>query len=372
MPAMSTRLSPLAGLVGLLVLSAHVPAAAAPKAPAINWVRTTGAQQCLGAFELAERVEERVGRVIFVPPSEAEVLVGGHVSPRDGGGYVVWLRVNDQAGVVLGERRIEFDGEDCSVIEGAVVKIISVTLYPNTGLVGGGIPLEPDTAASLQSLFDGEATDPDPNTLGATGPPAPPPPTPGSQQDEPVLAGPEQDGSEASRVDEAGVVWGGDGVVIGGLGQQPDLAAGFGGYLFVRPVPDWTIELGFVQWMDAMATAPDGRALIALMQASLSGCPWSSWDLRLCGGAEVGRLSAAPRDFADNGVATDHLNANLLASAVYRPIIAGLLALRFGLTGILPLTQREYTYQGRDGDREVLFRSSPLALRAEFGMGAEF
>jgi hypothetical protein len=52
-------------------------ARAEQRAPGLNWVRLEGAASCISAARLAQRIEARIGRVLFTSVSEAALFVDG-------------------------------------------------------------------------------------------------------------------------------------------------------------------------------------------------------------------------------------------------------------------------------------------------------
>src|SRR5687768_10727568 len=79
--------------------------------PGLNWVRLAGAEDCLSAAELADRVEQRVGRNLFVATTTAELFVDGSVRGTTRAGtatrtFDVTLQVSRPGGEVLGERAL--------------------------------------------------------------------------------------------------------------------------------------------------------------------------------------------------------------------------------------------------------------------------
>ena len=62
---------------------------------------------------------------------------------------------------------MHFEGDDCSIVDEGVALVIAVTLYPHTGLLDSGIPLDQNLAGNLDALFGAEPTDPDPASLAA-------------------------------------------------------------------------------------------------------------------------------------------------------------------------------------------------------------
>jgi hypothetical protein len=179
----STRRRFAAALVACAALGAG-PAAAqleSQRGPALNWVRLPGAESCIGPVELAERVEQRLGRHVFAPMSAAIVVIEGFVSPRPGG-FGVALRVSNRDGVVYGSRELAVDERDCRKLDELAALVIAVTIHGQGG--SSGIALPPEITAELDALFAGEPGELDPAALPpasetpAASPPQTPPPRP--------------------------------------------------------------------------------------------------------------------------------------------------------------------------------------------------
>src|SRR5690349_8115883 len=95
-----------------------------------NWVRLPGAESCIGAGELMQRLEARAGRIMFVRAGEATLSLDGYVQPVAGPphGWAVTLEVSDAQGKVLGHRDLGvLEGEDCSVVAQAAELIFDLT-----------------------------------------------------------------------------------------------------------------------------------------------------------------------------------------------------------------------------------------------------
>src|SRR5262245_9058418 len=88
-----------AAAVALLVwiaLVAFAPAARAQRTSSLGWVRLAGAEQCIATQQLAQRVEQRVGRAVFVSASQADLAIEGRVERApDADAFVVTLVVSD-------------------------------------------------------------------------------------------------------------------------------------------------------------------------------------------------------------------------------------------------------------------------------------
>jgi hypothetical protein len=360
----------LAGCIALsLAARAH---AEDTRRPGLNWVRLDGADSCLSAAELAARVEARIGRVLFSTPGEAEVFVDGRVR-RDGSGWQVTLEVSEPEGRVLGRREMRFEGAACSVIDEGVALVIAVTLYPNTALTEGGVPLGRGTAGSLDSLFGQEPVDPDPNALGAGaagGARALP-----AQALEPVRATAPAASSAppTPRAEPWHVAV--DAAATAGFGQLPGASLGLALHLMITPPGAWPIELGATAFLPRGARARagvEGEARFELAAGSITTCPWQlPWwrAISLCLGAEFGRLHVEPSGFAELQPVSNDLVAGILGAGVLRAMLVSGLYLRGALVLALPLVQRGYAYQTPEGTSAQLYRMPQVAARAEIGLG---
>ncbi len=353
----------LCGAALMLALSSALPHGVArahgPPAPALNWVRLPGAERCIAAAELADRIEERVGRVLFVPDTEAGLSVDGRVG-RNEQGFQVTLQVSKPGGRVLGEREIEVMGDDCAAIEEAVVLVIAVTLYPRTGLLGSGIPLDPETAAGLEALFGDEPLDPDPEALPQADPEPEPAPVRRVSRPAPTPAG--FSGAETTvELDAAGAV---------AAGQLPGLSFGVAARLGLRFGALWPIELGAALWHETVEERAGGQARFGLIAGSVALCPWQvPVRGRLCLGARAGSLRVEATGFAETEPASTDLVVDLEATGLFRPRLWGALHAYLGLSLALPLLQHGYTFQAADGTTVELFRIAQLTIRAQIGLG---
>ena len=102
--------------------------------------------------------------------------------------------------------------------------------------------------------------------------------------------------------------------------------AGFGiaGHVGMTVSELWPIELGFLGLFPTTRDADDGTrgsARFGLLLGSLAACPAQAGEtvqLRLCLGAELGRLHVQTEGFAVDGPAVNDLVANALATVVLR------------------------------------------------------
>ncbi len=317
------------------------------------------------AAQLAERVEQRAGRVLFVPPTQAELFVDGYVAraPR---GYSVQLAVSKRDGEVLGERTLEIEGERCDAIDAAITLVIAVTLYPRSSLVATGIPFDQATAASLEALFGDEPTDPDPQSLPT--PVIGAPPAVSRAQSQPARTSASFDLPRS-----ASWSFGVDAAAGAGLGGLPDLSTLLALHLRAVAPELWPIELELQRWLSSTAELAGGAGAVdfELLAAALSACPWIVLvpDARLCLGAQVGLLSATPRGLAVSASRSRDATIDATVGLVYRPRLAGALHLRVELVAAVPLIQHSFVFEALDGTPTTAFSSAPVSGRAELGLG---
>jgi hypothetical protein len=314
-------------------------------------------------------VEERVGRTLFVAPSEAALFVDGSVEAVADGGFAVQLQVSDRAGQVLGMRSLHFEGSDCAAVAAPVALIIAVTLYPDSGLTAATTPLDPELAARLSELFDRESSAPDP---AATPPVAQPPAaSEAAPQPQPLAAAPtpaivEPPFEETLAIGVSGVA---------GLGTIPSPGLALGLRATLRLDQRWVFEAGIDRYFAKQTRVRDlGRIEFGLLEGALAVCPWPLLhnDVRMCAGAMLGVLTAEPSGFLGGGDTRSQWIVSARLNAVYRPRLSERIAARLALGIALPFFQRAYTVQGSDGLPIEAFRMSQVTGQAEAGISASF
>lgn len=117
-------------VVGVLALLGARPAAA-QSTSSLSWSRLPGAEACIGAGELARRVEQRLGRSALVAPSQADRSVEGRVAGRSGGRWRATVALARRDGVILSERSIETAEVDCRALDEALVLVIALLIDPD-------------------------------------------------------------------------------------------------------------------------------------------------------------------------------------------------------------------------------------------------
>lgn len=81
---------------------------------------------------LAEKVEQRLARKVFLSASEADLTIEGSIGPRsDGPGYRATLRLTNREGEALGTREVDTKSSDCSSIDEQLALVVSVMIDPD-------------------------------------------------------------------------------------------------------------------------------------------------------------------------------------------------------------------------------------------------
>jgi hypothetical protein len=367
-----TRLIGLgAWLCALLLPTA---AAAEGSGVAFNWVRLAGAESCVSASELMNRVEERAGRVLFVRSGDARLSIDGYVRVSDDPqGWAVRLAVSQPDGRVLGSRDLDvLVGDDCRVIDEAVEFLVHMTLDAD-GAFNMGIPLSAEARLLLDQAVGNEPFEGDPRVLflgmsadssrpapkaAAPPPSAAPAPAQPAAQPEPTEARP-----SSALFDVSGTA---------GIGRMPGVSFGLALHVALLTRAEWTLELGLAVWpvRRVEADGSPGHADFDALIGSLAICPWQFWQaLALCAGAEYGRMGVAPSGFTgQNQASSSNALFDVFGSGVLHFQVAGPLQLRGALVVSVPLIQHEYVF-GTSAGTQRLFRTSPVLAHVELGVG---
>jgi len=343
----------------------------------LNWVRLPGAQACITAAELAQRVERRLERKIFVVDAAAAMSVDGAVQPS-AAGFTVRLGLSDRSGRTLGERVLESGEPDCRTLDEAVVLVIAVTLFPQQLLAaGGGMNLEPGTERLLQELFQDEPAELDGSELEPAA----------SVDSGSALAA--HDGSASEMLRGASVMApvhlarerqllavSASGIVT--AGYLPGLAPGVELVFTLSPPGFWPLRLAAAYLLEQARSAPtliSGATSFGLSQASLAACPWQTGDAlhgQLCAGVALGLLRTASTGYARGGVEQSDTMFDAQAQLDVQWRLLPHLLLQLGAGLALPFIQRRYAYQGLDAQAQQLFRTAQLTGRLGLGLAVGF
>ncbi len=314
----------------------------------LSWVRLEGAESCIATNALAQAVEERLQRKVFVSASQADVSVEGTIksvkkapAPNQGEWRAV-ITMRDAKGTLLGTRQIDRAASTCSDLDEAIVFVVSVMIDPNAALA----PKKP--------------------------PPPPPPPTVVIQREQVPVPVPVPVPVEPPRP------WTFEGHVgfTASLGLLPTVGWGGSASVLLEPPGFWGIQLSGTDWANSTAEADRGaKSNVSLAYGGLALCPlfWESgrYSYRGCLGVEVGSLQSRGEGF-DTPANDEALAVHAFLPNRFALRIAGPLEASFGLTLIVPLVRSELSYRAADGTDIVIFRASPIAGATDLSMGLRF
>jgi hypothetical protein len=332
--------------VALASLGAGRARAAEPargKSSSLSWVRMDGAESCVATQALAEAVETRLGRRVFVSASDAELSVEGHVA-RTPGGFRARVQVRERDGALRGSREVKSQGASCAALTDELAFVLSVLIDP----------LAP--------------RDPEPEPAPLREAESPSPPRAAVERETVIVRVPERG--------DARVRWSVSAAPWLGLGVLPQASFGATGAVLFDP-PRFPALRASVGWAPPAAVGVDGgRAVEAsLGWGGLSVCPLVTRGLIVnivgCGGAVIGDLRSRGRAFD-----TDHVDDSLYAAASLHlgasTRLAGPFAVAGGATALAPLTRNRLYYRTERGEEREVFRSAPVAAALELGLEASF
>jgi hypothetical protein len=347
---------------------------------ALNWVRLPGAESCITAAELAQRVETRLERRVFVLVQHAEVDFHGFVQPRAAGGFTAHLAVSNLRGEVLGARDLESAEADCRSLDDALVLITALTLFPGSfGLPSGGIALDAETTARLHALFADEPSELDPAELPAHGDTKTEPLPRAARAEIPTKAQPESltRGSQNEPAHERTRL-ALEASPVAGFGVLPGVALGASGEVTLRLRGLWPLRMGFTHFFsrDARATTlVSGVGHFERNDIALFACPAApdrDFAFELCTCVALGLVRVTTDGFAHGGIRGSDPVFDVGAQAGARLRLFDLVLARAALTALLPLVQRSYEYQALNGSATRLFQTAQVGIRMQISLGAEF
>ncbi len=312
----------------------------------LAWVRSEGAETCIGGKELAEAVERVLGRRVFVSASAAGVEVEGRVDKAgagegEGRGWRATLRVSDDHGALLGSRELSSEAADCRAMDPSLAFVIAVMI-------------DPDAADKPQAPLEPAASAAEPR------PPQPEPP-----QEHPPAA----TRSRWGITPEVGIM-----IVSGEL---PSLAWGPTARVRVGP-PALGIEIAgalFLPESESVAGAPSAVAQFTWAFAGAAVCPRvaevSTVSFAGCAGASVGFLAASPGSGLRGAQASTDVAGlgDARARAEWRVTRALSLVADVGV--VVPFDRPTWTATA-GGVQQTVFRPSPVSFEGALAAGLTF
>jgi len=295
-------------LLGATFIAIPRTSVAGPKIPELRWTRESGAEACIDEPNLADRVEQRLGRALRIMENPARVIVG--TIERTPGGYRARIVTHDDRGE-LGERELNEQSADCRALDDKLSLVIALAI---------------DSNAVDRELVSAETA---------------------------VTPAPAQT-QVASPTRAWGFALGVSG--FGALGILPGL--GLGGRLsfLIDPPSLPAIVVATTAWVPDREEVMAGGGRFTLAGGGVAACP-NMWrrptiGIAACGGVEVARMTATGYDFESNRQAIDWL-AFVTGEAVLTIPLPGPFSLGIGLGGWLPLVRPRFVYTAGASMREV-------------------
>jgi hypothetical protein len=342
-------------LPAALLAAGHVHAdEPAPRTSSLGWVRLAGAETCAGPRAVAEAVEKRLGRQVFVAPTRADVAVEGRIE-RAGpsGGWHATITLTDDRGAVLGTRELTSDAAECRALDARIALALALMIDPDAvSAPPAPVPLPP-----------------------APEPPAPPPP-PEPPLPVAVPVAPRCDPSPpepaaSPRRWRGGVQLG----FAGSVGLLPHPAPGATLRLHAVPPRGPAFEIGASVWpQEPLNTSWPGTS-VDLVYASLSVCPLAitvaGASFFACAGVQVGSLRAQGGAF-DPRYQHGQVVFDLTAAEVHvRRALLGPLFVAAGLGFLVPIV-RDTILDVDPLQNHHQWSLSPVAGTAELALGIAF
>jgi hypothetical protein len=301
-----------------------------------------GAESCLSTPDLARKVEEKLGRAVFVSAAQAEVSVEGVAEAGDGG-FRALFTLRDAVGKSLGTREIARRTPSCEALSEPIAIAVALMIDPD--------PLLPA---------------PPPPAL-APPPPRPSPPPAPAEPPKPVVL-PVSPPPPRKWAFDAG------GAPAVGLGLLPSAGLGFRSDVLLEPPDLFPFEAFGAVWLDEVARSGSASVTVSLVQGGAGLCP-AHYDhprirLALCAQGEVGIWLASDAWETKSSSSHDYYLAGSLAGRM-TVRVAGPFTARVGASLAIPLARPEFNATDDPGS-PVLFRPSFAAFQGDIGLGLLF
>ncbi len=315
-------------------------------------MRLPGAEACISSPELAQAVEARLGRSVFVSPAAAGMPIEGRIEPKPGGGFRAHIQSVDDSGKRRGVRELSSDKADCRAFDDELVLVIAITIDPDAVLkrpIGEAEtkperPAEqpaPRTVVKKETVFVPVVRE--------------------KPQDSPDRESPREPWGLSLRAGPR---------VAGGV--LPGAAVGLQVAAVAAPPGFFPLAAMGEGWTDTDETAAAGGARVSLLSAALAACP----QLRVtpllategCGGGFAGAMHARGFGF-DTSDETTELVAGVSAGGNLLVRANSWLLLGAGVDARLALSRPRFFFQDATGTRRVLYEAPAFAGTAGLFVG---
>jgi hypothetical protein len=330
----------LGAALGLVAAKAE---AAPSRSSSLGWVRGAGADECIGTRALAEAVEARLGRQVFVSAARADVAVEGQIERGPAGAWRATIAVAGEGGRVLGTRELRSEAVSCRDLDEQLALVIAVMIDPDAALHAPPSPAIAPMPPVVPAPIVHQALVPIPLPYVA-------PPRPASWQ--------------------LGLHVG----AVLAIGLLPDPGVGLALRGRVTP-PRWpALELGATIWSANQAESSNVGARFTLVDGVLAVCPLATsglgFELGGCLGVRAGVIQVGGFGFDLVEVHARPTVGASLEGRVRRRLVGPLvLSVAPGL--LAPIVRDHFFYTGSGGAKLEVFRMAPLIGTLEATLGVE-
>jgi hypothetical protein len=120
----------------------------------LGYVRGPGAESCLAPEALMSAVEARLGRAVFAPSAQADLLAQ-LTARRRRGQFAIDLMLFDQSRHLLGRRQLRTRARHCSALDDSLALVLSLAAdVHRPEPTPSGSPAEPSTAEPLNTSLE--------------------------------------------------------------------------------------------------------------------------------------------------------------------------------------------------------------------------
>ncbi|SRR6266545_4881403 len=312
----------------------HAAEKSALRPSSLSWVRRAGAESCPGPLAMAQAVEKRLQRAVFVPTSQTDLAIEAYVEPASPSGWHVVIHTSGPDGSLLGQRELSSKEVACAAVTEPAALAIALMIDPDATL-------------------------------------APPPPVPQPPARESTMPQPAE--TPAAR-------WQGIVALFGGLyaGLLPKLAPGFVVRGLVIPPPRFVgLEVSGAYFAPQAEEVSDGFGSdFSLFLAGVAICTAPAFGrLRfaasLCGGAQTGAIAQNSYGFLRQ---ENHVTPifNLEAHGQLSLEVHPHLLILAGAGAVVPLRRDTFEVRNAGETPQRLFQMAALGGGFEIGAAYSF
>ncbi len=319
-------------------------AAEPPVTSSLEWEAPSG-KGCPSADELAQAVEARLGRRVFVPVAKADVRLRGAIAANGRVPWTVTLTLHDAREHELGTRELRSLSKSCSALRDTLPVVVALLIdlpRPRIELELPEPPVVPESTV--------------------------PRARPTADSEPPNLAKPAEAAAARS--------WSFGGALMGAaaIGVVPRWGWGMAMAFDVRPPagPYWSLWVSEIGPSASSSTETELGVLVSIRQAGLRVCPSllgasAPVTVDACAGWSLGQV-------ATRGVGYDE---NLAQSQVYSALEGGVrvgvpifktVAIGLDAMAEAPLSRARFYGEATPGDRSLVFRSEVVGARLHLGL----